>query len=109
MLKRFELHPQDFSVLTDYCQQRNIEFLSTAFDIESIDLITSLKLKRLKVPSGEITNLPYLRHIASKGKPVILSSGMSNLSDIESALMALENSGLSRLIRFFDILLHQMR
>ena len=96
MLKRFELQPQDYSVLTDYCQQRNIEFLSTAFDIESIDLITSLKLKRLKVPSGEITNLPYLRHIASKGKPVILSSGMSNLSDIESALMALENSGLSR-------------
>ena len=95
MLKRFELQPQDYSVLTDYCQQRNIEFLSTAFDIESIDLITSLKLKRLKVPSGEITNLPYLRHIASKGKPVILSSGMSNLSDIESALIALENSGLS--------------
>ena len=96
MLKRLELQPEDHSVLIQYCEQHNIEFLSTAFDMASIDLITSLNLKRMKVPSGEITNLPYLRHIGSKGKPVILSTGMANLAEIESALTALENSGTSR-------------
>ena len=93
MLKRLELQPEQHSELIEYCDQRNIEFLSTAFDTSSIQLLASLKLKRWKVPSGEITNLPYLRHIGSQGKPVILSTGMANLGEIEAALTVLEQAG----------------
>ena len=86
MLKRLELLPEHHAELVDYCQKQNIEFLSTAFDMSSIGLLASLKPKRWKIPSGEITNLPYLRQIASQGQPVILSTGMANLGDIEAAL-----------------------
>ena len=96
MLKRLELQPEQHSELIEYCEQRNIEFLSTAFDTSSIQLLASLKLKRWKVPSGEITNLPYLRHIGSQGKPVILSTGMANLGEIEAALTVLEQAGTLR-------------
>ncbi|KZR85002.1 N-acetylneuraminate synthase [Synechococcus sp. MIT S9504] len=96
MLKRLELHFDQHVELIEYCQQKNIEFFSTAFDISSIELLASLKLKRWKVPSGEITNLPYLRHIGSQGQPVILSTGMANLGEIEAALAVLEQAGTSR-------------
>jgi N,N'-diacetyllegionaminate synthase len=96
MLKRLELQPEHHSELINYCQQNNIEFLSTAFDMSSIELLASLGLKRWKVPSGEITNLPYLRQIGSQGLPVILSTGMANLGDIESALSVLERAGTHR-------------
>lgn len=96
MLKRLELHPDQHEELIDYCQQKNIEFLSTAFDMSSIELLASLKLKRWKVPSGEITNLPYLRQIGSQGQPVILSTGMANLGEIEAALTVLEQGGTPR-------------
>ena len=96
MLKRLELQPEQHAELIDYCQQQNIEFLSTAFDMSSIDLLASLKLRRWKVPSGEITNLPYLRQIGSQGQPVILSTGMANLGEIEAALTVLEQSGTPR-------------
>ena len=96
MLKRLELHPEQHAELIDYCHQNSIEFLSTAFDMSSIELLTSLSLKRWKVPSGEITNLPYLRKIGSQGQPVILSTGMSDLGEIESAIAVLENFGTFR-------------
>lgn len=96
MLKRLELQPEHHAELVDYCQKKNIEFLSTAFDMSSIGLLASLKPKRWKVPSGEITNLPYLRQIASQGQPVILSTGMANLGEIEAALAVLEQAGRPR-------------
>ena len=86
MLQRLELSPAEHLQLIDYCDQKQIEFLSTAFDLLSIDLLASFKIKRWKIPSGEITNLPYLREIGRQGKPVILSTGMADLSDIESAI-----------------------
>ena len=96
MLRRLELPPDEHLQLIDYCHHKHIEFLSTAFDMSSIKLLASFKLKRWKIPSGEITNLPYLREVGSQGKPVILSTGMADLSDIESAIAALEYVGLSR-------------
>ena len=96
MLKRLELQADDHYKLIDYCHNRNIDFLSTAFDFSSIELLSRLNLKYWKVPSGEITNLPYLRLIGSQGKPVILSTGMSNLGEIESALSVLESAGTPR-------------
>jgi N,N'-diacetyllegionaminate synthase len=96
MLKRLELHPEQHAKLIEHCNQKDIEFLSTAFDMSSIDLLASLKPKRWKVPSGEITNLPYLRQIGSQGQPVILSTGMANLGEIEAALLVLEHAGTTR-------------
>ncbi len=96
MLQGLELKPEQHGPLIDYCQQRRIEFLSTAFDSFSIELLAALKLKRWKIPSGEITNLPYLRKIASQGQPVILSTGMANLGEIEAALEVLEEAGTPR-------------
>jgi N-acetylneuraminate synthase len=96
MLKRLELKPELHVELIDYCQQQNIEFLSTAFDLSSIELLASLGLSRWKIPSGEITNFPYLRQIGRQGQPVILSTGMANLGEIESALSLLEKAGVPR-------------
>ena len=95
MLKRLELRPEQHVELIQYCTQKKIEFLSTAFDLPSIELLSSLKLQRWKVPSGEITNLPYLRLIGLQAQPVILSSGMANLGEIEAALLVLQEQGIS--------------
>lgn len=87
MVKKLELDEAAHYILIEYCRLRNIEFLSTPFDFESIDLLAhKLNLPRLKIPSGEITNGPYLLHIAKTGKPVILSTGMSTLGEVETAL-----------------------
>jgi len=96
MLKSLELRPDQHGELIDYCHNKDIEFLSTAFDISSINLLLSLQLRRWKVPSGEITNLPYLRKIGSQRQPVILSTGMANLGEIEAALDVLEKAGTHR-------------
>ena len=96
MLQRLELQPAQHAELIDYCNSGGIEFLSTAFDLPSIELLVSLRLKRWKVPSGEITNLPYLRQIGSQGQPVILSTGMANLGEIEAALSVLVQAGTPR-------------
>jgi N,N'-diacetyllegionaminate synthase len=96
MLQKLELKPEQHIRLLEDCQQRGIEFLSTAFDMPSIKLLASLRLKRWKIPSGEITNLPYLRQIGSQGQPVILSTGMANLGEIEAALEVLELAGTPR-------------
>ena len=96
MLKRLELSFDQHQQLISYCQNSNIEFLSTAFDDPSIDLLNQLNLKRFKIPSGEITNLPYLRRLGGLGKPLILSTGMANLGEIEAALVVLETAGTDR-------------
>ena len=96
MLQQLELKPEHHTELINYCQKRGIEFLSTAFDPPSIELLATLKIKLWKIPSGEITNLPYLRQIGAQRQSVILSTGMANLSEIEAALGVLEHAGTSR-------------
>ena len=87
MIKKLELNEEAHLILIDHCRERNIEFLSTPFDLESIDLLArKLDLPRLKIPSGEITNGPYLLYAAQADKPVILSTGMSTLEEVETAL-----------------------
>lgn len=96
MLKRLELSESDHHVLIAHCAARQIGFFSTGFDTDCVDMLVRLGADRFKVPSGEITNLPYLRHIGAMGRPVILSTGMATLGDIEAALQALESAGTPR-------------
>jgi N,N'-diacetyllegionaminate synthase len=96
MIKKLELDVDAHKELITYCQEKNIMFLSTPFDHDSIDLLSSLGLHIFKIPSGEITNLPYLRYIGSLGKQVVLSSGMSNLQEVEDALTILISAGTSK-------------
>ena len=96
MLKRLELSVEMHLELIEHCKQRSIKFLSTGFDIQSVDLLVGLGLNLVKIPSGEITNLPFLRYIGSLGLPVILSSGMSTMKEIGDALLILEQTGLCR-------------
>jgi N,N'-diacetyllegionaminate synthase len=96
MLKRLELNRAAHLDLIAYCRTRGIEFFSTGFDLESVDQLVELGASSFKIPSGEITNLPYLRHIGRLGKPVILSTGMSTLGEIEAAIGVLEGSGTQR-------------
>lgn len=96
MLKRLELSAEMHEHLIAHAARRGIEFFSTAFDLESLDYLMGLGMVRIKVPSGEITNLPYLRKVGGYGKPVILSTGMANLGDIEAALAVLEAAGTPR-------------
>ena len=96
MLRRLELTPAMHHELIAHCKMRKIGFFSTGFDIESVDFLASLGQNLFKIPSGEITNLPYLRHIGRLGKPIILSTGMSNMPEIESAIKALEQAGTPR-------------
>ncbi len=96
MLRKLELPYSDFRILADHCREKGIGFLSTPFDKESIDFLSTLGMKYMKVPSGEITNLPYLRNIASTQTPVIISTGMSTLADVENALQVFYDAGYSR-------------
>jgi len=96
MIKKLELDIEAHKELIAYCQVKNIMFLSTPFDHESINLLSDLGLDIFKIPSGEITNLPYLRHIGSLGKKVVLSTGMSNLKEVGDALNILINAGTSK-------------
>ena len=93
MLKKLELDREAHEELIRHCNHKGIRFLSTAFDHPSIDLLNELNIPLYKVPSGEITNLPYLRHIGRMGKPVILSTGMATLKEVEDAINILRESG----------------
>lgn len=93
MIKKLELDIDTHHQLISYCNSKNIMFLSTPFDLDSIDLLNNLGLEIFKIPSGEITNLPYLRHIGSLKKKVILSTGMADIGEIEDALDILINEG----------------
>ena len=96
MIKRLELDVATHHILMEHAQSKGIMFLSTPFDLESIDLLHDLGLEIFKIPSGEITNLPYLRKIGSLGKSVILSTGMANLGEVEEALDVLMKAGTPR-------------
>jgi N,N'-diacetyllegionaminate synthase len=96
MVQKLELSQADHGALIAECRQRGIGFFSTGFDIESVDLLVSLGQDHFKIPSGEITNLPYLRHVGRLGKAVILSTGMASLGDIEAAIDVLEQAGTPR-------------
>jgi N,N'-diacetyllegionaminate synthase len=96
MIKKLELDTESHIDLIAYCLKKDIMFLSTPFDHESIDLLSGLGLKIFKIPSGEITNLPYLRHIGSLCKQIVLSTGMSNLYEVGDALNILINAGTSK-------------
>ena len=96
MLRRLELTEPMHHELIAYCKTRNIVFLSTGFDIESVDLLVRLGQECFKIPSGEITNLPYLRHIGQLCKTVILSTGMATMGDVEAAIDVLEQAGTPR-------------
>jgi N,N'-diacetyllegionaminate synthase len=96
MLRRLELSADMHVELIDHCGRQGISFFSSAFDVQGVDFLVGLGIDRIKIPSGEITNLPYLRHIGGLGKPVILSTGMATLGEIEDALAVLEHSGTPR-------------
>lgn len=93
MLKRLELSRDDHEKLLAHCREREIQFLSSPFDEEAADLLESLGVPAYKIPSGELTNHPYLAHIAAKGLPMILSSGMATLEEIGEALKAVKQAG----------------
>ena len=95
MIKKLELSEKVHYELFDYCKTKGIKFLSTGFDEESIDFLEKLGIDLFKIPSGEITNKLYLQHIAKKGKPVILSTGMATLKEIEDALAVLSADGFA--------------
>ncbi len=96
MIKKLELSVDVHKKLIKYCNERGIMFLSTPFDHESINLLNELGLEIMKIPSGEITNLPYLRHIGALKKKVILSTGMSTLEEVGDALSILINAGTAK-------------
>ena len=93
MLKKLELSFENFKDIKKYCEEKELLFLSTPFDFDSIDFLERLDMPIYKVPSGEITNLPYLMKIANTGKPVIMSTGMSDLDEVRLALEVLRNNG----------------
>jgi N,N'-diacetyllegionaminate synthase len=96
MLLKLELSVDAHQVLINYCQEKKIQFLSTPFDCDSADMLNGLGISIIKIPSGEITNLPYLKHISRLGKEIIISTGMSDLSEVERALGVLEGEGTPR-------------
>lgn len=93
MLRKLELTYEEFLALKKYCDLKDIDFLSTPFDFESIDFLNSIKMPFWKIPSGEITNYPYLLEIAKTEKPVVLSTGMSTLDEIKDAITVLKENG----------------
>lgn len=97
MLKRLELDASAHFALIDHCHKVGIQFLSSPFDMASADLLAEMDVPLFKVPSGEITNLPFLRHIASKKRAVILSTGMSTLGEVEEAVQVITTSGAPKL------------
>lgn len=96
MCKAIHLPLTDYKSLKEYCDKVGIGFMSTPFDLVSIDVLEPLDMDYYKIPSGEITNLPYLRKIASKHRPVILSTGMCEVEEVEAALQVLEQGGVKR-------------
>ena len=96
MIKKLELDKDKHEELINYCKTKDIQFLSSAFDYDSINLLAELDIPLFKIPSGEITNLPYLRHIGRMGKPIIMSTGMSTLDEVHNALKILIESGAEK-------------
>lgn len=96
MLKKLELSNENHLELISYCQERGIKFFSTAFDVDGVNYLNQLSLPLFKIPSGEITNFPYLRAVALCGKPTIMSTGMCTEDEIEQAISVLLKYGLTK-------------
>jgi len=96
MLKKLELSQKDHQELVDYCAEKGVQFLSTGFDFESLEFLAQLGITIAKVPSGEITNLPYLRKVAVLFPEVILSTGMATITEIKDAVKVLTDNGVSK-------------
>lgn len=96
MLKKLELSHESHELLIDYCKQKNIQFFSTAFDLDSLEYLKKIGLDLVKIPSGEITNLPYLRKAAQLFNKVILSTGMCTMEDIEAAINVFLKENISK-------------
>jgi len=96
MLKKLELSESDHQLLIQHCKEKKVEFLSTAFDSESLDLLIGLGIKLFKIPSGEITNYPLLKKIGGLNKQVIISTGMCSMAEIKDAINVLEEFGTKR-------------
>ena len=96
MLQKLELSQEQHAELIAYCQQNNIQFFSTAFDLDSLEYLHEVGLKMVKIPSGEITNLPYLRKAASLFRQVILSTGMTTISEIKDAVTVFTDAGIPK-------------
>lgn len=98
MLSAVEISGEGHRELVNYSREVGIVFLSSTFDEQSVDLLESMGVEAFKIPSGEITNLSLLRYVASKGKPILLSTGMSDLGEVESAIRAIEEAGNHRIV-----------
>lgn len=96
MLKKLEISEEMHTALIKHCREFNIEFLSTGFDIESVEMLIKLGISIIKIPSGEITNYPYLKFVGAQEKRVLLSTGMSNIEEIAAAIDVLVSSGTKR-------------
>lgn len=97
MIKKLELKFEEFVELKKYCEEKEILFLSTPFDLESIHFLNNLNIKLFKIPSGEITNLPYLEEVSKTGKDIIISTGMSNMDEIRKAVNVLKGNGCGKI------------
>jgi len=100
MLKKYEFSKKDFKVLKDYCDNKDIIFLSTPFDFTSVNLLEELNVPCYKVSSGDMNNLPFLRYICSKGKPILLSTGMATLDEVKESVIVIKNNNIKNLIIF---------
>lgn len=98
LLKKLELSPDEFKEIKRYCDGKRIVFLSTPFDLESADFVDSLGVPCFKISSGDLTNLPFLAHVARKGKPILLSTGMSDLDEVTAAVEAIFSAGNKEII-----------
>jgi N,N'-diacetyllegionaminate synthase len=96
MIKKLELDRAAHKELIKYCEHKNIQFLSTPFDHDSIDLLAELNIPFYKIPSGDITNLPYLRHVGRMGKPIVMSTGMSTLEEVQAAMNVVLEAGVMK-------------
>ena len=96
MVKKLELSREDHAILIEECRRCGIAFLSTAFDSDSLDMLINFGISHIKIPSGDITNLPLVRYMANFGKPIILSTGMATIGDVESAIDLIVLSGTPR-------------
>ena len=98
MLQRLELDEAAHRTLMDHCRRRGLAFLSSPFEQGSADFLETLGVPAFKIPSGEVTNLPFLCHVARKGIPLILSTGMATLEEVEVAVAAIRSSGCRQLV-----------
>ncbi len=96
MIRKLELSRADHEVLIEECHRQGIGFFSTAFDTDSFDMLVEMGLDQVKIPSGELTNLPLLRYMTRLGMPVMLSTGMATLGEIEATLAVIEQAGTPR-------------